>query len=429
MALQRRKVLPLPLPLALVCPRCGNHTALSQFAFGCEHCRVDGVSVNLVPIYTPQVFTREMMEQAQHKRERSLWRYRTFLPLAEGEEEVSLGEGETPLVPLRRFATGLDGELWLKNESCNPTWSHKDRAMTVAVSKARAWNVPMVVGASSGNAGAALAAYAAPANLPCVIFTSTSIPQAMLAQMQTCGAYVLLLERSKDRGPLMRKCIQEWGWYPCTNFTSPPIGSNPYGIEGYKTVAYEIFAACYDKMPDSIVVPTEYGDLLTGICRGFADLQTLGFLTHVPRLVIAEVAHIAPYTHALSEQDQQRHLVPVGKPTVAFSIDGDSCTEQALRALHETHGFSLPVSEEAIIAGQLELGRREGIYLEMSSVVGVVAGRQLLRDQGGRVMVIGTSTGLKEPASTLQAAIHSPLIAPSLEDVHVTLKRTYGFNM
>jgi len=138
------------LPLALVCPRCGSHGALSQFAFGCERCRADGAAINLVPFYAPDTFTREMMEQAQQTWERSLWQYRAFLPLGEGEEEVSLGEGETPLVPLRRFVTGINGELWLKNESCNPTWSHKDRAMTVAVSKARSWNVPVVVGASSG---------------------------------------------------------------------------------------------------------------------------------------------------------------------------------------------------------------------------------------------------------------------------------------
>ena len=145
------------------------------------------------------------MEQAQHSWEHSLWRYRAFLPLDEKEAEISLGEGQTPLIPLQRFATGLDGELWLKNESCNPTWSHKDRAMTISVSMAKAWRVSAVVGVSSGNAGASLAAYAAAANLPCVVFTSTIIPDAMRAQMLACGAYVLLLEQSKDRGLLMRK--------------------------------------------------------------------------------------------------------------------------------------------------------------------------------------------------------------------------------
>jgi threonine synthase len=423
----------LPLPISLACPRCGAVVALRNFMVGCQQCRNEGIAVNLVPVYGDDVLLHDQMEDAWRDQEQSLWRYRAFLPIVEGEKEISLGEGRTPHLLLRRFVHGFDGELWVKDETRNATWSHKDREMAVTVTRGRAWNVPVVVGDSPGNAGASLAAYAAAADLPCVIFASTSTNEALRAQMLAYGAYVLLLDSSEDRSSLIQQCIDCWGWYPGTNFTDPPVGSNPYGIEGYKTIAYEIFASCRAQMPDYIVVPTGYGDLITGIWRGLMDLHRLGFLMQIPRLVIAEAANSAFYTTACAQSSQEVSSTTLGKPTVAFSIGRAHGSTQALRAIYATDGFCIPVPEGEIAVGQLELAQCEGLYLETASVVAVIAGRQVLCERGGRVMVVATASGLKDFSRTLNTVEnsigHVPVVDPLLSSIQMTLKQVYRFNV
>jgi threonine synthase len=171
---------------------------------------------------------------------------------------LSLGEGGTPLLAAERIGDwiGLDGPLWLKDESQNPTWSHKDRLNYCVVSAALAVGAPGIAVASSGNHGAAAAAYAARAGLPCVVVTSPAAQPAFRQLLDALGAFVAIVPTER-RWALLKRIVAETGFMPASNLTPFPTG-NPYGPEGYKTIAYEIFAQL-GEMPGTVVAPTCYG--------------------------------------------------------------------------------------------------------------------------------------------------------------------------
>ncbi|WP_157553382.1 threonine synthase [Jiangella gansuensis] len=360
-----------------------------------------------------------------------LFRYRDLLPLAPADPPVSLGEGGTPLLPLRSLARRFGvRDLWLKDESRNPTWSYKDRLAAVAVTKARASAADTVVVSTTGNHGAAVAAYAAAAGLRCVALTLHSVPPTMRTLMQVFGAMVVAYDDPADRWTVMREAVAKRGWVPMSSFTQPPAGSNPFGVEGYKTIAYELFQQL-GRVPDVVVVPTAYADGLAGIHRGFADLRALGLIERAPRLVAAEV--YGPYERAL------RHGQPLPDPlpmpgSVSFSTAVAYATGQGVAALRESAGVAVPVrSDDEIMSAQRDLAATEGIYLEAASITALLAVRRLLADgtlhPHDEVVVIGTSSGLKDVAATT-AALPGPVSASptldALDDILATVPHVVG---
>ena len=159
---------------------------------------------------------------------------------ARADEAVTLGEGDTPLLAVP--ALGL-GDVWIKDESRNPTWSFKDRLASSAVTMSKRFGARLIVSSSSGNAGAAAAAYAAKAGLPCIVFTFRGASGPLLTQMRAYGAMVVMVEDKDDRWRFQSAGVKQFGWYPTSPFFGPVVGSNPYGMEGYKTIAYEIAEA------------------------------------------------------------------------------------------------------------------------------------------------------------------------------------------
>ena len=155
---------------------------------------------------------------------------------------------------------------------------------------ARRFGAKVIASSSSGNAGAAAAAYAAKAGLPCVVFTFLGAARPLVAQMRAYGAMVVVVENKADRWRLQSAGVREFGWYPTSPFFGPVVGSNPYGMEGYKTIAYEIAEAFDWQPPDWCVLPVCYGDALYGMWKGFEELKALGWIDRVPRLVAAEVS-------------------------------------------------------------------------------------------------------------------------------------------
>lgn len=407
---------------SLVCIRCGT-TYPERDAFdGCPGCAADGAPANLAPEYriTPGSLPRDDTQPG-------LFRYRALLPLAETDVAVSIGEGDTPLLPVPAMRSRLGvPNLWLKDESRNPTQSYKDRLAAVAVTKARATGADTVVVATTGNHGAAVAAYAAAAGMRCVALTLRSVPATMRTLMQAYGAAVVAYERPTDRWTVMAKAVAERGWVPMSGFVSPPIGSNPFGIDGYKTIAVEIYQQL-GGAPDMVVVPACYSDGMAGIGRGFRDLQQLGLLERGPRLVGAEV--FGPYTRALADGTDTAGPVPVDK-SVAFSIASPVGTYQGLAAIRESGGCAVATpDDDEIMAMQLDLAAGDGVYLEASSVLPLLAVRRLA--QNGRlgpdevVVTIGTSTGLKDIDATAERlpipAVAEPTLAGldrALEDLN-----------
>ena len=402
----------------LVCPRCGTEVEESAFMYGCLVCAAEGVPVNVHPVYdlSSEAWTLDPAAPG-------LFGRRAMLPLAENAPVVSLGEGRTPLLHVERTGArfGLS-RLYVKDETRNPTWSYKDRLAAVATSKALADGADTLVVATTGNHGAAAAAYAAAAGMRCVALTLASVPLTMKVLMQAYGAEVVALEDPPDRWALMRLAVEEWGWVPLSGLVDPPIGSNPFGIEGYKTIAYELHEQL-GVVPNMVIVPTAYADGLTGIYRGFEDLLALGHTERLPRMVAAEP--LGPFAASLSGEGD----VPAttdSRSSVAFSIAGSVATYQGVRVLRNSNGDAVVVSDdEEIIGAQLALAGDEGLYLEAAAVTAVQAASRLASDESVAeddvVVAIGTSTGLKDVAATAARLDDVPVIEPTLSALRAHL--------
>lgn len=404
----------------LECPRCHRVVDETKFMYGCPTCAADGVTVNVHPVYavTQEAWTRRSSEPGIFER-------RGMLPVSQTGPVVSLGEGRTPLLHLARTGgrCGLSA-LHLKDETRNPTWSYKDRLAAVAVTKALAQGADTVVVATTGNHGAATAAYAAAAGLRCVALTLASVPLTMKVLMQAYGADVVALDQPRDRWTLMKMAVEEWGWVPVSGFVDPPIGSNPFGIDGYKSIAYEIFEQLRD-VPHTVIVPTAYADALTGIHRGFLDLVTLGLATQTPRMVAAEP--LGPYAASLAATGDRPALTP-SRPSVAFSVAASTATYQGVAVLDASGGRAVVVrDDEDIVRAQLEVAAAEGLYLEASSVISVRAAEQLAREGAvgadDVVVAIGSSTGLKDVGATAARLVDVRVIEPSLQALAEMIER------
>jgi threonine synthase len=342
-----------------------------------------------------------------------LFRYAPLLPVDGDGPFVSLGEGGTPLVGVPRVAArhGL-ASLHVKDESRNPTWSYKDRLAAVAVTVALQQGRDTVAVASTGNHGAAVAAYAARAGMRCVVLTSQSVPATMKTLMQAYGAKVVAFTDPRERWSVLAAGVAERGWVPVSGYVDPPSGSNPFGVDGYKTIAFELYEQLGGRVPDVVVAPVAYGDGLAGMARGFDDLVGLGLADRLPRLVAAEP--FGPHEVALRDGFDAAVRVPTG-PTVAFSVAAASATWQGWDALRRTGGAAATAGDAAILEAQAELARGEGIYLEASSVAPLAVLPALVeRGVVGAdedVVLLGTSGGLKDPAATAATLPPVPVAA------------------
>ncbi len=309
---------------------------------------------------------------------------------------VSLGEGGTPLISSARLAewVGLERPLLLKDESQNPTWSHKDRLGYCIVSAALACGAPGIAVASSGNHGAAVAAYAAHAKLSCVVVTSTTAQPAFRHLLSALGSH-LVITATETRWPLLNRIVAETGFMPASNLTRFHTG-NAFGPEGYKTIAYEIFAQLGRRIPGTVVVPTGYGELLYGVAKGFREIARFGLAEKVPRLYSAEPAARGPLAQAM-----RRNAAAVEVAGPASLAAGIAVTVGGFRgvlAVRDSGGSSLLFSDESLIEAAGHLAR-EGLWQEYSGAAGLAALREARR-RGDTfaepVVAILTSTGLKE---------------------------------
>jgi ornithine cyclodeaminase len=366
----------------LTCPRCGR--AGSGFG-GCATCRADGLAVNLAPPLA-DLSGRDLASFRGGP-----WGWPDTLRVP-AERRVSLGEGNTPTFPVPGAWPGL----WVKYEGANPTGSHKDRAMAAGVAKAVESGADTVIAASSGNAGASAAAYAAAAGLRCVVLTTTRIPSPMRAQILAYGATLAVYSTVDDRSRVMAEAVATQGWYPLTSYTTPSTGGNAYANEGYKSIAYELARDLGENL-GAVVVPTSRADLLSGVARGFRELRDGGLLRRTVRLVAAETATGAPLAAAmrLADRTEQERVRVADSPSPAISLGEDHPTWQGLHALWGSSGDAIAIEVDDYLAERAALARR-GLFLETSSAVGVAAARLVASDVDGLTVAIGTATGLKQ---------------------------------
>ena len=414
--------------LGLRCLRCGAEYPHGVYLNGCSRCATEESRSNLTCVFDYDALRDGNTFSKRSDGPRGLWRWHQLLP-ANVQGATTLAEGGTPLLRLRRLgdAWGLPN-LYAKDETRNPTWSYKDRLNAVGISAAAQRGATTITVSSTGNHGASTAAYAARAGLPCVVFTTSSVPTTMKTLMQSYGAYVVALPTLEDRWRIMADAVAEFGWYPMSNGSWPPVGSTPYGVEGYKSIAYEIWEEWPMMVPDFVVVPTAYGDGLYGTWKGFKELAELGATDRRPRMIASEP--FGPLAHALAHDLEEGEPVPAGK-TVSFSIGSPLGTHQALTALRESQGAAYAVSDDETMEAQGELARLEGIFAEPSSCTALAATRKALAsgtlDELDTVCVVLTSSGLKDPLATHERLGPVPEPEPTLAAVLQDLERRYGY--
>ena len=410
------------------CSICKTEYLPGQVTYTCPK---DGGNLDVV-LDTDLIRQKYRPEDLTSRAEDSLWRYLPLLPVPDpgGVGTPLRAAGWTPVFELPRLARALGLEhLWLKDESRNPTASFKDRASAVVVARAREIQAEVVVTASTGNAGAALAGMAAAIGQKAVIFAPKSAPPAKVAQLLIYGAKVILVDGTYDEAfDLTILAAAEFGWY-CRN-----TGFNPFTAEGKKTAGLEIWE--WDKARRAetgrsdhhpvltVFVSVGDGNIISGIHKGFKDLQALGWMESMPRIVGVQAkgsAAIANAFHAGTEQ-----IIPVAANTIADSISVDLPRDgvRAVRAARETCGTYILVSDEEILAAIAALGP-QGIFAEpagATAYAGLVrAVQQGFIQPSDPVLVLNTGSGLKDVRAAMQAVPPAPVIEPTLEAVRKLL--------
>lgn len=416
-------------PVRRRCIRCGAQYPLEGFFKGCPSCLAAGRPTQLTVDYDYAEVKKTLHPGRLADRPHTIWRYHELLPAAP-EQAVTLGEGMTPLLPVPNLARQLGlKHLYVKDETRNPTWSFKDRLASGAVSAARRFGAKVITGSSSGNAGAATAAYAARAGLPCVMFTTQQFPLAMKTQMGVYGTKLIACPTIKDRWRMVEACVDELGWWPVTVFVYPLVGSNTYGIDGYKSIGYELVEQL-GRVPDKVVMPVGAGDAFFGAWRAFEDYRAMGFTDRVPKMMAAEV--FRPLQNALEKGLDHVEETPWG-PTVAISVGLNTSAYQALHVLRQSGGAARSATDEEMIAMQKALAASEGIYAETSSVLSLAVVKKMLAegliDPEETVVAFLTASGLKDPETTSRHLPEIPLCQPDLDSLRQVLQQTYAFDI
>jgi threonine synthase len=424
--------------LGLRCTICGAEYGVEEAAYVCPRHGDDGI---LDVLYDYDRIRRRLSPQKlAHNPDRSIWRYLPLLPV-EPDQARELVEGTllatvgwTPLIPAPRLAESLGLRyMWVKDDGRQPTASFKDRASAIAVVKTRELGYEVVTTASTGNAAAALSGLCAAVSQPNVIFVPRSAPQAKIAQLLVYGARVLLVDGTYDEAfELCLKAAPEFGWY------NRNTGYNPYMSEGKKTVAYEVCEQLRGSgpspgdpslaVPDVVLVPVGDGCIIGGVHKGFRDLLALGWIERMPRILGVQAAGSSPLVDAWERGLEGREMRPVDAHSVADSIVAGLPRDRikALRAVRETQGAFLRVSDEEIIAAIPALAQGCGVFAEPAATAAyaglVKAVEQGLVGESEQVVVLATGSGLKDIATAMRSVGKPTVVAPDLADVRRALK-------
>ena len=318
-----------------------------------------------------------LTDRAEIHRGHGMWRFRRFLPLADGEAPVTLGEGDTPLLQLDRAAPTLGYDaLWLKDESTNPTGSFKARGLAMAVTRAVLGGAEAFVVPTAGNAGVALAAYAARAGRPARIYAPATTPRTILNQIRWFGGDLELLDgHIGDCGRRALEFARETGAFPMATLREP------YRIEGKKTLGLEIARQMGWRLPDAVVYPAGGGTGLIGMWLAFAELLALGWVQgRMPRLYAVQSAGCAPVVEAVARGAD--HCEPWPDPwTIAsgLRVPAPLGGPLMLRAIRESGGGAVAVNDAELSRRATEISRLEGLDLSPEGGASLAAAAQLLQ--------------------------------------------------
>jgi threonine synthase len=398
---------------ALRCRECGREYDVAPI-FTCEWCFGP-----LEVAYDYDAIGQSISREKVAAGPASIWRYADLLP-AERNPAVDLGAGFTPLVRADRLAAELGlGEVWIKNDTLNPTNSFKDRVTSVALSKALEFGFKTAACASTGNLANSVAAHAAHAGLRSFVFIPANLEQGKVVTTAVYGGNVVAIDGNYD--DVNRLCAELAGMYP---WAFVNVNVRTFYAEGSKTLAFETAEQLGWETPDHVVVPVASGSLLTKIRKGFDELHKVGLLDHAPEVRVsgAQALGCSPVAAAwLSDSD---NIKPVKPDTIAKSLAIGNPADGyfALDAVRQTEGGFASVSDEEVVEGMRLLARTEGIFAETAGGVTIatlkhLAGNGTIRADE-RVVVYITGHGLKTLDAVADRVRPTVTIAPSLDAFH-----------
>jgi len=376
----------------LECTNCGARSEWSRLQNLCTACQKP-----LFPIYDLAAAGRVLTRDSLATREKSLWRYREVLPLPAEAEPISLGEGGTPLLRAARFGHGLGvTDLWIKDEAQNPTQSFKARGMAVAVSMAKHLGATKLAVPTAGNAGGALAAYAARAGLEAHIFMPRDTPRANIIECRELGANVVLIDGLiTDCGAEIARRKAAEGWFDMSTL------KEPYRVEGKKTLGYELAEQLGWVLPDAILYPTGGGTGLIGMWKAFDEMESLGWIGSArPRMFTVQASGCAPIVRAFE----------AGEATAAEFPNAHTCASGLrvpkavgdfimLKILRESNGGAVSVDDDDMIRITRAIGSTEGLFVApegaacFAALKALLAAGKIMPEE--RIVIFNTGSGIK----------------------------------
>ncbi len=376
----------------LECTNCGNKYSADELHTTCPNC-----GKVLFARYDLDAAKKNFSRDDLAQRPWNMWRWRELLPLRDEKNIVTLGEGMTPLLPLPRLGGeyGFD-QLFSKEEGLNPTGSFKARGLSAAVSRAKELGVRVIAVPSAGNAGGALAAYAARAGMESYIFMPEDAPEINRIESAICGARVYLVQGLiGDAGKIVRALARERGWFDLSTL------KEPYRAEGKKTMGLEIAEQLGWELPDAIVYPTGGGTGIIGMWKAFDELEQLGWIGPArPKMISVQASGCAPVVKAFDEQESTAEPWKNAR-TIAdgLRVPHPFADYLILRAIRESQGTALAVSDDEIRAAMDEWAHAEGMFVSPESAATYAAFKKLATNgflqPHERVVLFNTGSGLK----------------------------------
>ena len=358
-------------------------------------------------------------------REQTYWRYFELLPITDKSNIVSINAGMTPLVKAEKLGKKIGlNNLYIKNDSVNPTFSFKDRPAGVAVSKAKEFGLGSVGCASTGNLASATAAHAAKADFPCYIFAPSDIEHAKIAQALSYGSHYIAVDGTYDDANRIAAQVGDSKGVGIVN-----INMRSYYVEGSKTLAYEVAEQLNWNVPDQLIVPTGSGAMLNAICKGFEELETVSLVNHVSQMHMncAQANGCAPIVTAFKKNNTD--VVPVENPdTVAKSLaigdPGDG--RYVLKRLKQFNGIAEESDNKEILDAILLLAKTEGIFTEPAGGVSVAVLKKMVEDgkidKNETTVCYVTGNGLKATESLMEVLPKPEVMQPDVAKISAVVR-------
>jgi threonine synthase len=377
----------------LQCSGCGSMYSATKVHTYCPDCQSP-----LLPNYDLNAARQHVDRDEIHRRPKGMWRWHELLPVLETQNMVTLGEGDTALLRLPRVGNSLGlTNLFVKDESSNPTGSFKARGLSAAVSKAKELGIRKVIIPTAGNAGGAMAAYAARADMRAMIYMPKDTPNANIMESRIAGAEVILVDGIiSDAAGMAGETARNEGWFDVSTF------KEPYRMEGKKVMGYELAEAFNWELPDVIIYPTGGGTGLVGMWKAFEELEQLGWLdnTKRPRMVSVQAEGCAPVVQAFERKAAFCDFW-IDAKTIAsgLRVPKSFADHLILTSLYESYGTAIAVSDASITEAQNELAKAEGIFAAPEGAATLAALKDLVKKKwiqaDERVVLFNTGSGLK----------------------------------